>query len=147
MTGGDEHVEQTTEETHQHLVGATDAAVQAAVNRMTPEQLYRLPREVVETWPGAEPIPGKPGEYRLVPGTGRHLRVEILKTQWRAPQGQDPIWRIADIAEAAGVTTAGVGRWRSNYNNQVPDVTKRLPKPDGGRGVVKEPGDTENTGG
>ena len=111
---------------------APDEAL-AAVRFLDLQELYDLPRDIVEGWEGDA----------KTPGTARHIRQQRLTTEWNTKA----IWRNKNIARAANVRPDCVGGWRAAYNNSDPDWTKCLPAPDDAVGEIKRPGEKKHPGG
>lgn len=122
----------TRDELTAMLCAASESEALTAVNTLGLRELYELPREIVEAWPGDPNTPGTP----------RFDRARRLTTERWVPEGvQSGMWRINDIARAVNVQAGSVSRWRTNMNNGVGDVKRCLPRHTDSIGEVKEPGD------
>lgn len=134
-------MEQTGTSRYEHLRTAPAETIIAAVQAMPLRELYELPQDLVEGWPG------RPDE----PGSARQLRVHRLTTEWTARSpcwaGMDDFWRIGDAARAAGVRDDAVGGWRTNYHNGLGDYDQCFPPPDDALGRIKKPGEKRHPGG
>jgi hypothetical protein len=115
---------------------ATPEQALLAVQRLSPRELYELPREIVQSWEGDA----------NTPGTARYVRAEKLTNDWRGSDA-GTMWRMRDVADAAGVRPDSAGRWRGNFIKQVPDKSRCLPRHDDGIGDVKDAGDDPSSKG